>query len=130
MRSDMDGRGLRSRKSTCESRGASGFSLLELTVVVFVMLVISMIAIPNIVTIVSTARLHGGATSLSGILQNCRMTAVKENRTKSTHFIVPVNGPLAFVKNATDTSMTPVTTDPQAELGAPMRKVTTPSGPD
>jgi len=109
-------------------RRPAGFSLLELTVVVVILMVIGLIALPNMVNVVSNARLRGGATNLAGLLQNCRMVAVKENRTKSTHFTVMANGPVAYVKNATDTSTTPLRKDPQVQLGTPLTKFTTPTG--
>src|SRR5439155_8186657 len=86
-----------------------------------------LIALPNMVNVVSNARLRGGATNLSGLLQNCRMVAVKENRTKTTRFTILANGPFAYVKDAPDLSAMDGT-DPQVQLGTPLTKVTTPSG--
>src|SRR5262245_39690630 len=80
---------------TMTRRPSSGFSLLELLVVVLIMMVIGVIALPNMVNVVSNARLRGGATNLSGLLQNARMIAVKENRVKSVHFTVMTNGAVA-----------------------------------
>lgn len=104
-----------------------GFTLMELVVVLGVILSILAIGIPSMVTVISNARLSGGVTNLSGLLQNCRMMAIKENRTKSTHFTVMANGPVAYVKNAADTSDLDKN-DVQAQLGAPLTKYTTPSG--
>lgn len=105
----------------------SGFSLLELTVVVLILLVVGTISIPTMITVISNARLRGGATNLSGLLQNCRMIAVKENKTKETRFAVMANGPVAYVKDAASTS--PLSSaDPQAQLGTPLTKYTVPSG--
>ena len=115
-----DGRSLSRRRS-------AGFSLLELAVVVLITVVISIIALPNVVNVVSNARLRGGATNLSGLLQNCRMLAVKENKTKSTHFTVMTNGAVAFVKNAGDTSNI-TRNDPQVQLGSPLHKKDPPLG--
>src|SRR5687767_8084581 len=95
---------------------ASGFSLLDLAVVVLLLMVLGVIAIPNMVMVISNARLRGGATTLSGLLQSCRMIAVKENRTKTTRFTVLSSGPVAYVKGAADASGL-VKTDPQAQLG-------------
>jgi type IV pilus assembly protein PilA len=104
-----------------------GFSLLELLVVITLMLVIGAIAIPNMITVVSNARLRGGVTNLSGLLQNTRMLAIKENKTKTARFAILANGPVAYVKTATDGTGL-LTTDPQVQLGAPLTKFTTPSG--
>jgi Tfp pilus assembly protein FimT len=106
---------------------ASGFSLLELAVGVLLVMVLGVIAIPNMVMVISNVRLRGGATTLSGLLQSCRMIAVKENRTKTTRFTVLSSGPVAYVKGAADASGISKT-DPQAQLGVPLTKFTTPTG--
>jgi prepilin-type N-terminal cleavage/methylation domain-containing protein len=105
-----------------------GFSILELLIVVSVIAVLGIIAIPNMMTVISNARLLGGGTNLSGLLQNCRMLAVKQNTTMTAHFTVLGNGPVAFAKQA-DAGNTLATTDPQIQLGAPLVMVTPPSGP-
>jgi Tfp pilus assembly protein FimT len=99
----------------------SGFTLLELAIVVLILMVVGTIAIPSMVNVISNARLRGGATNLSGLLQNCRMLAVKENRTKTTRFMIMANGPVAYVKNAADTSSI-ATKDSQVQLGTPLTK--------
>ena len=106
----------------------AGFSMPELFIVLLILTVIGAIAIPNVVTVVSDARLRGGASNFSGLLQNCRMLAVKENRTKTAYLTVVGKEPIAYVKNAADS---PVMTesDPKVQLGAPLVRVTTPSGP-
>ncbi len=107
----------------------SGFSLVEMTVVVSILLVVSAIFTPTMMTVVANARLRGGITSLSGVLQSCRMIAVKRNRTMSVHFTVISHGPLAYVKDATVSSPTVASTDPQVELGAPVSLVSSLSTP-
>jgi Tfp pilus assembly protein FimT len=111
-------------------RRPAGFSLLELIVVTFILIVIGVIALPNMVNVVSNARLHGGATSLSAMLQNCRMLAVKENKTKTTYFDIMANGPVAYVKNATDVNTALASGDPQVQLGTPLTRYVTPTGAD
>ena len=100
---------------------------MELMIVVAIAMVLTLIVIPNMMTVISNARLQGGGTSLSGLLQNCRMLAIKQNTTMTTHFTVSGNGPVAYVKQAADTSSLS-TKDTQAQLGAPLTKVTTPTG--
>jgi prepilin-type N-terminal cleavage/methylation domain-containing protein len=104
-----------------------GFSLIELLLVLGIILGLIAIGIPGMTTVISNARLSGGVTNLSGLLQNCRMMAIKENKVKSAHFTVLVNGPVAYVKNAVDTSEI-TKTDAQAQLGAALIKFTTPTG--
>ena len=114
-----------SKEGRSFTRRHPGFSMLELLVVVLIMMVLGVIAIPNMVTVISDARLRGGATNLSGLLQNSRMLAVKENRTKTTRFAVMSNGPVAYAKDAPDsTGVAP--RDPQIQLGTPLSKMTPP----
>lgn len=108
---------------------SKGFSMFELTFVVAVLLVIGMIAVPNMVTVISSARLRAGVTSMSGLLQNCRMSAVKLNKTLTTHFTTEGTATLVgYVKEAPDTAPR-VSTDLQAEWEAPVVMMGTPTGP-
>ena len=106
----------------------AGFSLIEISVVLTISLVVGVIAIPNMVVVISNARLHAGVTSMSGLLQACRMAAVKQNRTLTTRFTTEgVSTLVAYVKNAADTSGR-LATDLQAEWEAPVAMMTTPTG--
>lgn len=110
------------------SRGYDrGFSLLEAVIVVSMLMAISAIATPNMMTVVANARLRGGATSLSGLLQNSRMMALKVNKVETVHFTVMSHGPVAYIDVNQDGAYE--NTDPQVQLGAPMTKITMPSGP-
>ena len=101
-----------------------GFSLLELLIVVALTLVLGSIALPNMVTVISDAKLLGGGTNLSGLFQSCRMLAVKQNKTMTTRFTVQGNGPVAYVKPASDSTGLS-STDTQVQLGSPLRRMTT-----
>src|SRR5437764_15415581 len=105
----------------------AGFSMLEVMTVTAVSMIITMTAIPNMVTGISNLRLRSSMTSLAGVLQNCRVLAVKQNRHMTTHYDVKPYGILAYVQRATDTSGID-TGDSQVELEAPVTRVTTPSG--
>jgi Tfp pilus assembly protein FimT len=108
----------------------AGFSLLEALVVVAIGMVVTLVAVPNMVTAISNMRLRSSMTSLAGVLQNCRMLAVKQNRHMTTHYLPNAYGIVAYVKAATDTTTLGVT-DSQVELEAPVTKMTsTPSGPN
>jgi len=110
----------------------SGFTLLELTSVVAISMIVMMTAAPNMMNGIGNIRLRSSMTSLAGVLQNCRMLAVKKNFVMSTHFIatnyVDSTGVLAFVKKASDTSLVNAS-DSQVQLEEPVAQVTTLSGP-
>jgi Tfp pilus assembly protein FimT len=111
----------------------AGFTMLEVLAVTSISMIITMIAVPNMITAISNMRLRSSMTSLAGVLQNCRMLAVKQNQIMTTHFAVSTygagNGVIAYVKTATDPD--PVsTTDSQVQLEQPVTQVTSLSGPD
>jgi hypothetical protein len=107
---------------------SKGFSLFELTFVVAILIVVGMFAIPNMVIVISNARLRAGVTSMSGLLQNCRMSAVKLNRTLTTRFTTVGTATLiGYVKEAPDFS-DPKSTDLQAEWEAPVKMMGEPEG--
>src|SRR5258708_24168895 len=58
-----------------------GFSLIELLIVVFVVMVVAAIAVPNILLAVSNIRLRASAGDLAGLMQQARIMAAKNNPT-------------------------------------------------
>src|SRR5207249_3182382 len=113
----------------------AGFSLLEVMGVTIISMVVTMTALPNMVAGIGNVRLRSSMTSLAGVLQNCRMLAVKQNRTMSTHFVTTSygsgssTGVMAYVKLASDSSSL-LTADSQVQLEQPVTRVTTLSGPN
>src|SRR4051812_25257821 len=107
----------------------SGFTLLEMMIVSAIGMVVTMIAVPNMITGISNMRLRSSMTSLAGVIQNCRMLSVKQNQTMSTHFSPQTEGVIVYVKRATDTSVYTVN-DSQVELQAPVLQTGTPTGPN
>lgn len=102
---------------------ARGFTLVELVMVVAILLVVAAMATPYMVNVVASVRLRAGMTSLAGIMQDCRSLAIKNNKIMTTHFTALANGPVAYVKDATISSPTLASTDPQVQLGAPVTQV-------
>jgi Tfp pilus assembly protein FimT len=114
-------------------RKRSGFSMLEVLAVTAISMIVTMIAVPNMITAINNMRLRSSMTSLAGVLQNCRMLAVKQNQIMTTHFAVSTygggNGVIAYVKTATDAN--PISpTDSQVQLEQPVTQVPSLSGPD
>jgi len=75
-------------------------------------------------------KLRASMTSVSGLLQNTRMLAVKLNRTMTARYLVRTTSPLGLVyyaKSATDSSAL-TGSNPQVELEAPITPYTTPTG--
>jgi len=107
--------------------GSAGFSLFEAMIVASIGMIITVASIPSVVTGISNMRLRSSLTSLAGVLQNCRVLAVKQNQHMTTHFSPQPFGIVAFVKRSTE-SPDLETHDSQVELQAPVSRVTAPSG--
>lgn len=58
----------------------SGFSLIELLIVVALIMVVAAMATPNIMNAIYNIRLRGAAGSVAGLLQTCRQAALHDNR--------------------------------------------------
>jgi Tfp pilus assembly protein FimT len=70
------------RKKNWMRRGRlHGFSLIELLVVLFVVMVVAGLAVPNVLLAVSNIRLRASAADLSGLMQQARIMAAKNNTT-------------------------------------------------
>jgi prepilin-type N-terminal cleavage/methylation domain-containing protein len=67
------------KKSDASCGRASGFSLIELMIVLFVVLVVMAIAVPNVLLAVANIRLHTSAGELAGLMQQARLMAAKNN---------------------------------------------------
>jgi prepilin-type N-terminal cleavage/methylation domain-containing protein len=113
-------------------KSRAGFSLIEVMVVAAVGMMVTTTAVPNMISVISNMRLRSSMTSLSGVLQDGRMVAVKQNRTMSVRFQAITYGTQTglrgYVKRATDSSAV-AKGDPQVQLERPITRVTTPSGP-
>jgi prepilin-type N-terminal cleavage/methylation domain-containing protein len=119
-------------KAVNGSRGHAGFSLLEALAVVAIGGILTMVALPEMSNIIANMRLRSSMTSVSGMLQDTRMVAVKQNKTKTAchyNWTVSPYSLIYFSKDAVDcTTATVAETDPQVELQAPITPMGTPTG--
>src|SRR5438874_7738278 len=116
------------QKTGCKIHDEAGFTKTELLVTVLIALTLTTIALPNMANIVADTRLRATINTVSGILQDCRTIAVKNNRTMTTHLGTASERVVGYVKLATDTG-DPVSSDPQVELEARISRYTTPNEP-
>ena len=105
----------------------AGFSLIETVAVLAIVMCIGAIAIPKFVVGIANIRLRGGMSSLSSLMQSCRMQSIKYNKVHSVHFTVMSGGPTAYIKDASATASIS-NTDSQVQLGAPVTMNQNPTG--
>lgn len=60
-------------------RGAKGFTLIEVLIVIAIIAVLSTLAIPNYVSWAANRRLQSAAAEVQSVIQLAKMTAIKEN---------------------------------------------------
>ena len=68
-----------------KSKGQSGFSMIELMVVVVVILIIGGYAVPNVLNFIHMARLRGSASDYTSLLQVARIRSVQDNSFYSSY---------------------------------------------
>jgi prepilin-type N-terminal cleavage/methylation domain-containing protein len=107
-----------------------GFSLLELVIVVVVVLVVAAMALPSFFNIIYNIRLRSSAQTVAGMMQTCRMQAVRDNKYYFVRYGVIDNSTFVWVSDKTNTTA-PAANEPQAQLGGNIRVVTAgnPTGP-
>jgi len=110
----------------------AGFSLQEVLVVVAIGLIVTVAALPTMSNAIANMKLRASMTSVSGLLQNTRAMAVKENKIKTACHYNRTVEPFSlvyFVRDATDCSgLTSTSTDVQVEMEAPIAPSGSPTG--
>ena len=74
-----------------------GFSLIELLVVLFVVMVVAGLAVPNVLLAVSNIRLRASAADLAGLMQLARITAAKNNATYEILYATRNGARIAYI---------------------------------
>src|SRR6266850_7338342 len=77
--------------------GVCGFSLMELLIVVFVVMVIAAIVVPNVLLAVSNVRLRASAGDLAGLMQQARIMAAKNNATYAVRYGTLNGAQIAYI---------------------------------
>ena len=107
----------RGRLRDARRHRSSGFSIVELLVVVAIMLVVAAFAIPTMVTAIDSYQVRGNLGNVGNIAQRCRMQAVRNNQSQRLFFTTQSSGQVVlFVESSTSTATTPVSSDPQLWL--------------
>ena len=92
----MKNRG-KQNQATWTRTDEAGFTLIEVTMVCVIMLIIAVIAVPNIMRANATYKLDAAGHSLASLLQQARMQAVKFNQPQYAQYD-PTTG-VAFVND-------------------------------
>ena len=69
-----------------------GFSIIELSFVTIIILIISAAAIPSMITSMRMAHLRGAASDLSGLYEQARIYAIRDNNYYATYILTAATG--------------------------------------
>lgn len=108
------------------AQNSRGFSMVELMVVVAIVLLIAVVAVPNVMNTINNIRLRSMVGTVSGVMQNGRMLAIKANRQYTVRYAMLGSSSVVFVD--VDGSGTPEASEPQAQLGGTIIQVAAPVG--
>jgi prepilin-type N-terminal cleavage/methylation domain-containing protein len=78
-------------KSTVFSSRSRGFSMIELTIALAIIVLLSAFSIQTFNTALRSSRLRGAAADYAGLLEQGRMLAIRDNRYYSTYILAPAN---------------------------------------
>ena len=108
-----------------------GFSLLEILIVVAIGLIITAIGLPRMTNVIANMKLRSSMTTVSGLLQNTRMMAIKKNKMQmACHFnrsAIPYSL-VYYVKDVANTCPSLANGDTQVEMEAPITPYDTLTG--
>jgi type II secretory pathway pseudopilin PulG len=83
--------------SLSRSRNATGFSLLELMIVIGISVTLAAIAVPSFLNAYYSLRLKSAASDLAGFMQRCRITAARANTTYAIGYRTVTGAQEAFI---------------------------------
>jgi Tfp pilus assembly protein FimT len=114
------------RMKQLRHRSASGFSLLELMIVVGIMMVIAAMAMPKLMTTIADVRMRGAVNSASGLMQQSRMLAIKDNMLRKVKYSNVASGGFMYVDVNDDGVIQ--ATEPQVQMGSTIMAYSAPTG--
>lgn len=107
-------------------RTANGFSLLELMIVVGILMVVAAMAMPKIMTTIADVRLRGAVNSASGLMQQARMMAIKDNQLRKIKYTNIASGGFVYVDVNDDGAAQ--ATEAQIQMGSTILGYNAPTG--
>lgn len=109
-----------------EHREASGFSIIELIVVAAIIVSIAALSLPAMWSVIASSRSRSAMADVSGLFQECRSLAVKQNKMKTVHFAE--SGGRSWVSITDAMPADDAKPDKNLPLPEGMTRVETPSG--
>ena len=107
----------------------AGFSLIELLIVVAIIMCISAVTIPNVLHAAASLRCRLTMTSLSGMIQQARSYAIKNNKVMTVHYVMVSGQWVAYIEDASQpAALSSAMNKKQMYLGKLVTKYDTPSG--
>jgi type II secretory pathway pseudopilin PulG len=85
------------KKSGIRRRGERGLTMVEIVIVLFVIMVIAAIVVPNVLSAVANMRLRASAGDLAGLMQQARILAAKNNTTYAIKYGTRNGASIAYV---------------------------------
>jgi Tfp pilus assembly protein FimT len=107
------------------SHSAAGFSLLEMVIVIGIILVVTAMAIPKLMTTIADVRLRGAVNSASGIIQQARMLAIKDNVLHKVKYSNATGSGFVYVDTNDDDAIQ--STEPQVQMGSTILALSAPT---
>jgi len=121
---------LHSRHISRFFKGQAGFTLIELSIVVLIVLVVGGIVVPNTITFIRSAKLQGAGSDFSGLLQQDRIRAVQDDAYYSTYLVTSGSLQVAYVDLKANGGTGADTLDPLISIPSEVVPIAASSAPD
>ena len=108
----------------------AGFTLIEISIVVVIVLVVGAIVVPNIVSFIHGAKLQGAGSDFSGLLQQDRIRAVQDDAYYATYIVTSGSLQVAYVDLLANGGTGADTLDPLISISGEVVPIAASSAPD